>query len=228
MHRHKVSRRGFNAFLGAGVATLAAGELHAATLSAGEVIARIRANLGIPWNEKSYRDTFKIGGPETRVTGIASTFMSNLDVLQRARAAGLNLVISHEPTFWSDADLVEPVARDPLFRHKLEFATRNNMAVWRIHDHWHARRPDGIFEGWNRALGWEQYLQPGAARRWVIPSTTLGAVSRHIATSLKSRSVRVIGDPALPVTRVGRGAPRHCRQHGSPPAGRHTDRQRGA
>ena len=41
---------------------------------------------------------------------------------------------------------------------------------------------------------------------WDIPPSTLGAVARHVATSLKSRSVRVIGDPALPVKRVGRGA----------------------
>jgi len=206
MSNHPVSRRDFTALLGAGVATLAAGELHAADLTAGEVIGRVRSHLGIPWNDKTYRDTIKIGGPDIKVKGIASTFMSNLDVLQRAQAAGLNMVITHEPTFWSDADLIEPVARDPLYRFKLDFANRNNMVVWRIHDHWHARKPDGIFEGWNRALGWEKYLVPGDARRWVIPPTTLGAAARHVATSLKSRSVRVIGDPALPVTRVGRGA----------------------
>jgi putative NIF3 family GTP cyclohydrolase 1 type 2 len=206
MNHHKVSRREFGTLLGAGAATLAAGDLLAADLSAGEVIARVRSHVGIPWNEKTYRDTYKIGSPDTRVMGIASTFMSTLDVLQRAHAAGLNMVITHEPTFWSDADLIPPVANDPLYKFKLDFAARNNMVVWRFHDHWHARKPDGIFEGWNRALGWEKYLAAGDVRRWNIPPSTLGAVARHIATSLKSRSVRVIGDPALPVARVGRGA----------------------
>jgi putative NIF3 family GTP cyclohydrolase 1 type 2 len=206
MNQYKVSRRDFGALLGAGVATLASGDLLAADLTAGEVIARVRSNLGIPWNEKTYRDTYKIGGAETKVMGIATTFMSNLDVLQRAHAAGLNMVITHEPTFWSDADLTAPLAGDPLYKFKLDFANRNNMVVWRFHDHWHARKPDGIFEGWNRALGWEKYLVEGDARMWDIPASTLGAVARHVATSLKSRSVRVIGDPALPVKRVGRGA----------------------
>ena len=32
----------------------------------------------------------------------------------RAHAAGLNMVITHEPTFWSDADLIPPVAGNPL------------------------------------------------------------------------------------------------------------------
>ena len=64
MNQHKVSRREFGVLLGAGAATLAAGELHAADLTAGEVIARVRSHLGIPWNDKTYRDTIKIGGPD--------------------------------------------------------------------------------------------------------------------------------------------------------------------
>ncbi len=206
MQNQRISRREFGALLGAGVATLATRDLHAAELSAGDVIEQIKKNLGIPWNDKTYRDTFKIGGPDIKVTGIATTFMSTLDVLQRAHAAGLNMIISHEPTFWSDADRVEPLANDPLYKFKVDFGQRNNLAVWRFHDHWHARKPDGIFEGWNRALGWEKYLDAGNERRWVIPPSTLGAVARHVASSLKSRSVRFIGDPSLPVTRVGRGA----------------------
>ena len=53
-------------------------------MTAGEVLERIKKNLGVPWNDRTYRDTFKIGGPETEVTGIASTFMCSLDLLQRA------------------------------------------------------------------------------------------------------------------------------------------------
>lgn len=206
MQNQKLSRREFSAVLSASLAALATTGVHAASLSAGDVVDRIRRNIGVPWNESTYRDTYKTGGPDARVTGIATTFMSTLEVLQRAHAAGLNMIITHEPTFWSDADLVEPVADDRLYKFKLDFANRNNLIVWRFHDHWHRRRPDGIFEGWTRALGWEKYLQPGNARRWVIPPTTLGAVAKHLTVRLKSRSVRIIGDPALAVTRVGRGA----------------------
>ena len=206
MQSQRFSRREFGAMLGASLAAFATTEVRAAGLSAGDVVDRIRRNIGVPWNEKTYRDTYKIGGPDVKVTGIATTFMSTLDVLQRAHAAGLNMIITHEPTFWSDADLVQPVANDRLYKLKLAFGNRNNLVVWRFHDHWHARRPDGIFQGWNRALGWENYLQPGDARRWVIPTSTLGEVARHLAARLNSRSIRIIGDPALPVTRVGRGA----------------------
>lgn len=46
-------------------------DLMAAALTAGEVVARIKGNLGVGWRETTYRDTFKFGGPDTEVRGIA-------------------------------------------------------------------------------------------------------------------------------------------------------------
>jgi putative NIF3 family GTP cyclohydrolase 1 type 2 len=204
MNNH-LSRRQFGAMAGSGLVASASGLLRGATLTAGDVVARIKQHVGIPWNDKSYRDTYKIGRPDMPVAGIATTFMSNLDVLQRAHAAGLNMVVTHEPTFWSDSDIIETLQKDPMYKFKLDWANKNNLVVWRFHDHWHARKPDGIFEGWNRALGWEKYLVNDDPRRWNIPPTTLGAVAKHFTTSLKTGSLRIIGDLNLPVAHVGRG-----------------------
>ena len=55
-----------------------------ATLTAGEVISRIKSNLGIPWRDTTYRDTFKFGGPDSEVRGIATTMFGNFDVVKRA------------------------------------------------------------------------------------------------------------------------------------------------
>jgi hypothetical protein len=44
----------------------------------------------------TYRDTFKIGGLDSVVTGIATSFGANLRVLQLAQKAGLNMLIPHE------------------------------------------------------------------------------------------------------------------------------------
>ena len=49
------------------------------TLTAGEVVDRIKANLGFPWRASSTRDRFKFGGPETVVTGIATTMFDSYD-----------------------------------------------------------------------------------------------------------------------------------------------------
>src|SRR5258708_16109977 len=68
--------------------------------TAQEVIAAIQEHVGVPWKAQTV-DTFKAGNPETRVTGIAVTMMATLDVLQRAAAKGENLVITHDPTFYT-------------------------------------------------------------------------------------------------------------------------------
>ena len=170
-----MTRREFAAITGA---ILVRGQ---GTLTAGQVVERIRQKVGIPWNDATYRDTFKIGTPDMPVRGIASTFMSTLDVLQRAHASGKNMIITHEPTFWSDADVVKDLTNDPLYWHKLDFANRNGLIVWRFHDHWHAMKPDGIFLGWNKALGWDKYVAGDDQRLYHIPDTTLETVAKHIA-----------------------------------------------
>ena len=68
-----------------------------AELSAGEVINRMKAVLavqGVPWSDASTRDRFKFGGPDTVVTGIATTFMGTLEAITKASALGLNLGVS--------------------------------------------------------------------------------------------------------------------------------------
>jgi putative NIF3 family GTP cyclohydrolase 1 type 2 len=200
------SRRDFARVTGTGLLAGAPAFSAPGALTARQIVDRIRQHLGIPWNEKTYRDVFHAGDPDGVVRGIASTFMSNLDVFQRAHAKGLNFVISHEPTFWSDEDAIAPLRNDPLYKLKRGYIEQNGMMIFRLHDHWHARKPDGIFEGWNRVLDWEKYLVPGDNRSWELPPTTLATVAAHVAKSLETRSLRLVGEPDLPVRRVGRGA----------------------
>jgi putative NIF3 family GTP cyclohydrolase 1 type 2 len=200
-----LSRRQFVLMTGAGMAAGALPGAEKGKLSAGEVVERVKKNIGIPWIDTGYRDTFKIGGPDSTVTGIATSFGGNLRVLQLAQKAGLNMVIVHEPTFYSDADRIDLVKDDPLYKLKLDWANKNNMVVWRIHDNWHARKPDGIRAGWTNDLGWAKYEVAGATGLWDMPPTTLGEFAKSLAKTLESRSVRVIGDPSLRVVRVSYG-----------------------
>jgi hypothetical protein len=55
-------------------------------LPAGQVVERIKEHLGVPWRGGP-TDTFKSGDENSQVTGIATTVMSTLDVIQRAAAA---------------------------------------------------------------------------------------------------------------------------------------------
>src|SRR6202035_3660969 len=114
--------------------------------TARQLVERIKQNVHVPWSEATV-DTFKAGNPDVEVTGVATTFLANLDVLQRAAASGKNFVITHEPTFYSHLDRTESLAGDKVFEEKKAFIEQHNMVVWRFHDHWHRRQPDGIYEG---------------------------------------------------------------------------------
>lgn len=199
-----LSRRDFVALAGAALITSQPLQAQNGKLTAGEVVARIKKNLGT-WNDKTFRDSFKIGGQDSPVSGIATSFGGNFRVMQLASKAGLNMMIVHEPTFYSDADVIDWVKDDSLYKFKLDWAKRNNIVVWRIHDAAHAHKPDFIATGFNKALGWP--LVEGAAPRrlWSVPPGTLDGVAKYVAKTLNARSVRVIGDRNLPVSRVASG-----------------------
>ena len=118
-----------------------------------EIVELIKQHVGVPWNNKSYRDTFKVGNPDSNVKGIATTVMTTFDVLQRANQAGLNMVITHEDTFWNDRDETKDLTSNPLYKMKTEYVLKNDMIVWRIHDHMHAMHPDFTVVGSLRSVG---------------------------------------------------------------------------
>lgn len=173
------------------------------TMTAAQVIEVIKKHLNMTWNDKTYRDTIKAGDPNTPVKGIAACFMSTFDVIKKAHAQGLNFVITHEPTFWTDADLIDPIKNDPLYLEKLHFIESNGMVVWRIHDHWHRYRPEPMQQGLERLLHWE-VVDP-VKRIYKVPPTKLRELAEQVANKDFTRSVRIIGDPELTVTTIGRG-----------------------
>ncbi|MGO9260897.1 MAG: Nif3-like dinuclear metal center hexameric protein [Bryobacteraceae bacterium] len=174
-------------------------------MTANEVVERIKKNLGVPWNERTYRDTFKAGSPDAEVKGIATTFMSTLDQLQRSHAAGMNMVVTHEPTFWSDTDTVTDLTGDPIYQFKVDFCDRNHMVVWRFHDHWHARRPDMEWVGLARALGWEGRETGPNQHRYTLLPTTLGALAADVQRHMNARALRVVGDPNAKISTIALG-----------------------
>jgi putative NIF3 family GTP cyclohydrolase 1 type 2 len=210
--QYRISRRSFlqASTLTALAASLSQARLNAqsSAVSARALVQQIQKQLGVAADYKTVRDTFKAGNPDTAVQGVASTFMATLDVLQRAKAAGLNFVISHEPTIWSDADTVSDVEQDPLYKHKMRFVESNGMIVWRIHDLWHAQHPEPMSDAEGKLLGWDQ-IMPGShgyTRTYKLPPTPLKTIGAHLAAKLDSRSVRLVGDPNLVVQTIAHGS----------------------
>ena len=171
--------------------------------TARQIIERIQQHVGVPWTEPTV-DTFKAGDPDTPVTGIAVTMMATFDVLQRAAAAGQNLVITHEPTFFGHLDDTSALERenDAIFAAKQAFIRDHHLVIWRFHDYWHRRRPDGIMTGMVAALGWQKFQDadnPGLFRMPALPFRTLAA---NLTNTLHAQGVRIVGDPDLRVTKV--------------------------
>jgi putative NIF3 family GTP cyclohydrolase 1 type 2 len=174
-----------------------------ATLTAGEIIDRVKTNLGAPWRDATYRDTFKFGGPETKVTGIATTAFATLDVMQRAVKAGLNMIVPHEVTWWSDRDDTAIVNDDAVYKAKVDFMRQHDIVVFRMHDHMHVQRPDFTYVGSARTLGLDSKDETAPnSHRYNIRETTLGALAADFQQRLGAKALRVVGDPDAKVRRV--------------------------
>jgi putative NIF3 family GTP cyclohydrolase 1 type 2 len=173
----------------------------AVPLTADQVLDRIRKNIGVPWREHTV-DNIVFGSGSSAVKGIATTMMATFDVVKRSVAAGMNLIVSHETPVYMHQDDVKPLASDATYLAKREFIEKNQAVVFHFHDHWHAHRPDGIGAGMVRELGWEKNVDPDNPRRFVFPGTPLAQFSKDMQSKLNARTMRVVGDPKLPVTKV--------------------------
>jgi putative NIF3 family GTP cyclohydrolase 1 type 2 len=172
-------------------------------ITARELVTQIQKQVGVEWKTDTV-DTFKAGNPDTPVTGVAVTMMATMDVLQRASAKGLNFVITHEPTFYAHLDTPEGIPEsDAVWAEKRAFIEKHGMVIWRFHDHWHMRKPDGIEAGSVHALGWEKFQRADNQYLFVIPETTLKELARQVSEKLGSSVVRVVGDPDMKITKVG-------------------------
>jgi putative NIF3 family GTP cyclohydrolase 1 type 2 len=173
-------------------------------LTARQVIERIQTHVGVPWHSETV-DTFKAGDPDTQVTGIATTMMATYDVLVRSAAAGKNLIITHEPTFYSHLDKTEAFEKDhdPVWADKERFIKEHNLVVWRFHDHWHLRRPDGILFGVVRALEWQKFQSVKQPNLFVVPEMTVSQLADQMKQRLGIHVLRMVANPDMKITKVG-------------------------
>lgn len=210
-----VSRREFAALAAAAAAAPFADvtNVHAARITAADVIERIKTNIGVEWKPDTV-DSLKAGEPAANVTGIVTTSMATLAVLQQAVKARANFVITAQPTFYSRADVPSPpvgrgtpptvAAPDRIFAAKSDFIRKNNLVVFRLSDHWRQRQPDPLAQGIAAALGWAKYASASDPRRIDVPALSLDALASRVKNALRSRGgVRVMGDPQTVVRRIG-------------------------
>lgn len=176
-----------------------------------EVIEKILAyhpDLG-----EKYRgcDEYKSGDPEAECTGVIVAMSATIHVIQEAIKLGANLIVVHEPTFYTSMDRggwYEDFSNQ-VYEEKQKLIDDNGITIWRDHDHMHAHQPDGIFTGVLKYLGWTDYattdFNTGAFAHFIVElpeETTLGNLMKHLVDTIGMNGTRYIGDPAIPVKKL--------------------------
>jgi len=177
-------------------------------LNANQIIDLIKKNVTCPWSSQTV-DTFKSGNPDDVVTGVAVCMFADMNVLQQAVANKCNLIIAHEPTFYSHLDETKALENDPVFQDKIKFINENKLIIWRFHDHIHRTKPDGIYFGMIEKLGWQKNQIDSSMIRFKFEKQKLSDFISRLKLTFPGSSLRVIGNPDLMVTNVAfsAGAP---------------------
>jgi putative NIF3 family GTP cyclohydrolase 1 type 2 len=201
----ELSRREFmatGAAFAAGITFTPAAQAASTGLTAGDVIDRIKQEVGVPWREKTV-DNLLTGTRATPVRGIATTMMATLDVVERCVADGKNMIVTHETPFYLHQDGTDDLKNDPVLQYKVDFCAKHDVAIFHFHDHWHAHQPDGIAQGMVNQLGWGKNVFDAAnPKKLVFDEVPLAQFTRTMQKTLQARTMRVLGDPKLPVRRV--------------------------
>ena len=130
--------------------------------------------------------------------------MADVAVIREAIRQGVNLIITHEPTWhagmalpaWMDKSAAAWTLKDPTYLEKRKLLDDNGITIWRCHDRMHFHKPDLIYQGWITEMGWEDYLVPGEMMwHYDIPETTLGELADFFKEKLGMDAVQLVGNP---------------------------------
>ena len=154
------------------------------------------------------RDGVLCGNPDIECNGIAVTVAATFEVLERAKAMGLNFVITHESIFYGD-----PGHYAQIYEDKKKFIEDNNMVVYRDHDRLHGngvpffpvrKTNDYIFYGIMNELGWKQYQvkDPMKPICYEIPEISARDLSKKLMEAFDVTGMRVVGDLDAKIKKV--------------------------
>lgn len=186
-----------------------------------EIIQTIKKESGASVPLEQTCDQLIIGNPQMEVTKIGSTFMATVEVIRAAAEQGINMIITHEPTWFSGNDQTDWVEHDPVYTEKKKLIEENQIAIWRYHDHMHMGHVDQIYTGFEQEFGWEDYRVPvtdikkygqkaleqenfwknfGAV--YQLPKTTLKELAKFFKQRANMDTIQIVGNPQMSVEKV--------------------------
>lgn len=145
-------------------------------------------------------DDYKYGDPEAICTGVVCAITATVDVIKRTAELGCNLIIVHEPTFYMTPDFSDWRGgfANEIYEEKCRLLDQYGITIWRDHDHMHVHKPDSIFSGVIKYLGWEPYLLQQSSEqammyKFALPPRTLAVLQQELMDKLDLNGMRVIG-----------------------------------
>lgn len=150
-------------------------------------------------------DGYRCGNENEEIKGIVTTCCASVEVIKKAITLGANLIICHEPVFYSHYDPTDWLkGKNDVFDEKMKLCNDHKITIWRDHDHIHAHRPDGISQGVMKELGWEDYLIGNTDRpcHFHIPPTSVRNLALMLKEKISLNGVRVVGNLDVEVTNI--------------------------
>ncbi len=170
-------------------------------LNANQIIDLVKKHVNCPWSAETV-DTFKSGNPDDLITGIEVCMFADMKALKQAATDKCNLIIVHEPTFYSHLDETKTYENDQVYQGKRKFINDNKLIIWRFHDHIHRTKPDGIYVGMIEKLGWKQNQTDSSMIRFRFESQKLSQFISRLKSAFPGSTFRVVGNPEMKVTNV--------------------------
>ncbi len=167
-----------------------------------DVVEQIKKHVTCDWMSKTV-DVYKAGDPQTPLKGIAVCMFADMPTLEKAVELGCNFIITHEPVFYSHLDGTDNLQDDPVFLAKKGFIEKNNLVIFRFHDHIHMTEPDGIYVGMINQMELQSCSVNGSLTHYLLPRQSVTEYARTLKKQLGLETVRVIGNPNMEFTKMG-------------------------
>jgi putative NIF3 family GTP cyclohydrolase 1 type 2 len=160
-----------------------------------DFLGELKESYGGSWRETAI-DVILHGDPSRELEGVAVTMMATQEAVAEAQRLGCNLLITHEPLFYSHQGRTAFLEGDPVYEEKKRRLDEAGLCVFHLHDNLHSRIADPISRGMARALGWEGARTDESYRNFSLPGQSLERITRQIEEALHPAALRYVGDPA--------------------------------
>ncbi|WP_099203768.1 Nif3-like dinuclear metal center hexameric protein [Scatolibacter rhodanostii] len=170
-----------------------------------EVIAKLEAHHSPLDPSRRTCDGVQYGNPDQECTGVVVTCCPTAAVIQKAAEMGYNFILGHEPAFFDGWDETDWLQDNAVYQAKKQLLDETGIVLYRDHDRVHNEKPDVVFSGLAKQLGWTDYAVDTDGHlgfQYIIPKSTVKDVAAHVAKVMNIDGIRFLGNPDMEVTKV--------------------------